>query len=146
MTKLLGDIVKIIYVALLVAVLGLTVNGCDTSSETSSDSVGKPDIKVDAGKILKEYENNEAAADGKYKDKTLEVSGVVAKVDTEMFDDKKYTVEVDGGGKYNLTSVTCHNLSSKDVAKIKKGQKITVVGKFDDGGDLGVDLKPCQVK
>lgn len=136
---------KHIIVAGIVAVLGFVASGCET--DTSSDEkVGKADMKVEATKILKEFENNEAAADGKYKDKTLEVSGVVAKIDTQVMDDEKYNIQIGGGGQFEMFTVNCNGQSADAVAKIKKGQKITVVGKFDDGGDLGVELEPCEVK
>lgn len=135
-------------VGLLAIGLGFVAAGCEVPEDSGSGSsnVGKADVKVEAKKILKEFENNEAAADGKYKNKTLQVSGVVDKVDTEVFDDEKYVVNVGAGTQFDLITVNCNGQTSKAVAKIKKGQKITVVGAFDDGGDLGVELKPCQIK
>ena len=56
-----------------------------TDGESGDQSTSKP-VQVDAGKILKEFEENEAAADGKYDGKMLQVSGKVEKVDTEFFD------------------------------------------------------------
>lgn len=135
--------------ALFLAGLGLVTSGCGASSDGGSDSgesVGKPDLKVEAGKLLKAFEKNEAAADGKYKGKTLEVSGVVSKVDTEMFDEEKYIVQIGSGGRFEMLTVNCNGLASDAVSKIKKRDKITVVGVFDDGGDLGVELKPCEIK
>lgn len=135
-----------------VATLGLAAgaSGCGASSGSESGSgggsVGKPDVTVEAKKITKEFENNEAAADGKYKGKTLKVSGIVDKVDTDFMDDSKYIVQIGGGGQFVMFTVNCNGQSSKAVSKIKKGQKVTVVGKFDDGGDLGVELEPCKIQ
>lgn len=134
--------------ALLLAGLGLTVAGCEVPEDgggSGSKSSGKPDLKVQASKVLKEFENNEAAADGKYKNKVLQVSGVVDKVDTELLDDEQYVVRVGAGSQFDIITVNCNDQSSKDVTKIKKGQKIIVIGKFDDGGDLGVELKDCRI-
>jgi len=102
-------------------------------------------VKVEAKKILKEFEENEAAADAKYDGKTLQVSGVVDKVDTEMWDDEQYAIRVGAGSDFEFITVNCNDQSQSDVTSIKKGQDITVVGKFDDGGDLGVELKDCKV-
>lgn len=136
-------------VGLLVAGLGFLATGCEVpedGAETGSKASSKPDVKVEAKKILKEFEENEAAADGKYKGKTVQVSGVVDKVDTEIFDDEQYSVQIGDGGDFVLFTVNCNDQSSKDVSKIKKGQKITVVGAFDDGGDLGVELSDCKIQ
>lgn len=103
-------------------------------------------VKVQAAAMLKEFEENEATADGKYKGKTLQVTGVLDKVDTEFFDDSEYVARIGAGTDFEIITVNCNDQSSKDVAAIKKGQDITVVGKFDDGGDLGVELKDCTIK
>lgn len=136
-------------VGLIVVVLGFLATGCEVpedDAETGNNASSTPDVKVEAKKILKEFEENEAAADGKYKGKTVQVSGVVDKVDTEIFDEEQYSVQIGGGGDFVLFTVNCNDQSSKDVAKIKKGQKITVVGAFDDGGDLGVELSDCKIQ
>ena len=143
----MGEAMKRAIVALLVAGLGFLAAGCEMPEEgdSGSKSASKP-VKVQAKQILKQFEDNEAAADGKYKGKNLQVSGVVDKVDTELLDDEQYVVRIGAGSDFELTTVNCNDQSSSDVSKIKKGQKITVVGGFDDGGDLGVELKDCKIK
>ena len=102
-------------------------------------------MKVEAKTILKEFEENEAAADGKYKDKTLQVTGVVAKVDTEIMDEDEYVVQVGAGTDFDFITVNCDDQSSEAVSSLKKGDDITVVGDFEDGGDLGVELENCKI-
>lgn len=138
-------------VAMLVAALAFVAAGCEVPEASGDPAKGskknnsKP-IKVQASKILKEFEENEAAADAKYKGKTLEVSGFVDKIDTELLDDEEYVVNVSDGNEYAIFTVDCDDQKSKDVTPLKKGQKITVVGNFEDGGDLGVDLDNCSIK
>lgn len=108
----------------------------------------KPAVKampVDAGVMLKEFDGNEAAADAKYKGKTLKVTGKVDKVDTELLDDNQYIIRLTGGDPYAIVSVNCNDISESAAAKVQKGSYTTVVGKFDDGGDLGVELKNCSL-
>jgi hypothetical protein len=113
-------------------------------AEEKAEPAEKP-MKVEAKKILKEFDENEAAADGKYDGKVLQVSGVVDKIDTEVWDDDQYVIRVGAGTQFDFITVNCNDQSQSDVTSIKKGQDITVVGKFDDGGDLGVELKDCKV-
>ena len=116
-----------------------------TKTEKSKDT--EPAAKamnVQAAALLKEFEGNEAAADIKYKGKLLRVSGEVSKVDTEFLDDSEYVIQINGGGDFDFTSVNCNDQAAEAVAKIQIGQQITVVGEFDDGGDLGVELKNCK--
>lgn len=141
--------------ALAIVGLGLSFAGCaaiEEGAEASGGKAGKagkaskPDMKVEATAIMKQFEENEAAADGKYKGKTLQVSGIIDKIDTEFLDDEEYVINIGGGGDFVLFTVNCDDQAAKTVAKLKKGQKITVVGDFEDGGDLGVELSNCVVK
>lgn len=124
---------------------GDDVTANDDSSSQEQELAAKA-TKVKAAALLKDFEGNEAAADAKYKGKTLEVSGVVSKVDTEFIDEEEYVVQVNGGGDFDFLTVNCDDQSSADVVKLEEGQDITVVGDFEDGGDLGVELDNCSIK
>lgn len=123
---------------------GKKKKAASSQEESEPEPAAKP-MKVPAAAILKEFEGNEAAADIKYNGKTLQVTGEVSKVDTEMFEDSEYVIQINGGGDFEFTNVNCNDQAAGDVAKIQIGQQITVVGEFDDGGDLGVELKDCKV-
>lgn len=105
-----------------------------------------PDVvKVEAAKLLADFESNEAAADLKYKGKTLQVTGHVAKVDTEFFDKDQYVVRLDNGEKYSFLNVNCNDISATQAAAVAADSTITVRGMFQDGGDLGVEIKGCEI-
>ncbi len=129
----------------VVALAFLTGCGATSSGGDSGEAAGQPDMKVEAAKIIKEFEANEAKADSKYKGKTLQVSGVVSKIDTEFMDENQYVIMLNGGKQWDFLNVNCNDIPSKVAGKIKKKQPITVVGVFDDGGDLGIELKNCRV-
>lgn len=102
--------------------------------------------KARAAAMVKEFEENEAAADAKYAGKLMQVTGIVNGVDTDILDEESYIIELGGGGDYEFIYVRCNDISASVAQKVKKGQKMTVVGQFDDGGDLGVDLADCGPK
>lgn len=125
---------------------GVTDTADTSADESSSDAApAEHAMKVKAKKIIREFENNEAAADVKYKGKTLRVTGVVAKVDTDMWDDSKYSIELNSGKQWDILTVSCNYVSEAVAAKVHKGSTVAVVGAFDDGGDLGVTLKDCTL-
>jgi septal ring-binding cell division protein DamX len=102
-------------------------------------------VAVDAGTILNEFEGNEAAADAKYQGKDIRVTGVVDKVDTEFLDDEQYTIQLSNGQRWAFLTVNCNDMSGTQAAKAAVGSTITVTGTFDDGGDLGVEVKDCTL-
>lgn len=83
-------------------------------------------VQVEAGQLLTDFKGNEAAADAKYKGKTLQVTGFVNKVDTEFLDKDQYIVRVDNGDKYNFLHVNCNDLPAARAATIVPGSAITV--------------------
>lgn len=115
------------------------------SSEKATPAPAKPAMKVRAAKILKDFDENEAAADAKYSGKHMRITGIVEKVDTEFIDDNQYVVEIGGGGDFEIVFVNCDDQSPSVAAKVKKGDKVTVVADFEDGGDLGVELENCKL-
>lgn len=118
----------------------------EPAEEEKAEEPAEKPMKVDAGTIIKDYEDNEAAADGKYSGKLLQVSGVIEKVDTDFIDEDEYIVRVGAGGQWDFLTVDCPGQSADAVSSLKKGDDITVVGEFDDGGDLGVTLKDCTIR
>ena len=115
-----------------------------SSSGSSSEKAPKA-IEVEAKAILKEFEENEAAADQKYEGKVLQVTGIVDKIDTELFDEDEYIIQIGGGSDFEFFTVNADDQSADAVASLKKGQKITVIGEFEDGGDLGVELSNSKI-
>jgi hypothetical protein len=114
--------------------------------EKAEDPAPAPEakaMKVEAAKIVKEFEENELAADAKYQGKDLLITGRIDKIDTDMWDDEKYVLRL--GGKWDILSVSCYDMANEELASLKTGQTVTVRGTFDDGGDLGVEVTDCSL-
>lgn len=102
-------------------------------------------LQVEATQLIADFKANEAAADLKYKGKTLEVTGNVGKVDTEFLDKDQYVAKLDDGSQYSFLYVNCNDLTAAQAATVASGSTVTVRGQFQDGGDLGVEIKNCQI-
>lgn len=138
----------------LASVAGIMVIGVISGAMSSGDTGGgagstpssdKPAMSVKAVDILSEFEDNEAAADAKYDGQVLRVTGTIDKIDTELLDDDQYVVQIGGGSDFEIFTVNADDQSQADVASLSKGDKITVVGDFEDGGDLGVELAHAKI-
>lgn len=120
-------------------------SGDKGDSKPAEDAKPVDVMQVQAKAILKEFEENEAAADQKYSGKVLQVTGIVDKIDTELFDEDEYIIQIGGGGEFEFFTVNADDQSADAVASLKKGDKITVIGEFEDGGDLGVELSESKI-
>ncbi len=126
-----------------------TSNSAPDAAEEESDSGSEaveeraPAKAVTAKQILKEFEDNEAAADAKYDGKRIAVTGIVEKIDTEIFNEDEYVVEIANGGDFVLWTVNCDDQTNTVAAKVKKGSTVTATGDFEDGGDYGIEMHGC---
>ena len=150
----------IMFFAGLFLVLGCSqsANNSATSAPTNSAIVAsntsttapapaapseKP-IAVQARVMTKDYDENELAADGKYKGKTIAVSGKVENIAETMGN-----VTVSLAGHDMVKSVMCSFEESEkaNVAKLKKGQQTILVG-TGDGLTMGLyaGLQKCRIQ
>lgn len=103
-------------------------------------------VKVSSEQMLKDYEDNELAADKKYKGKRIQVTGTIEKIDSEMFTtDDEYVLRISNGDEYSFLTVNCNDMSKDELSTLTVGNQVTAVGMFDDGGDLGVELEKCKL-
>ncbi len=102
------------------------------------------EMKVSATEISRAYDNNKVAADAKYKDKILEVSGIVDSIGKDILDDPYITLK---GREYSLFGVQCmfSRASEGELAQVSKGQSITLKGKVS--GELigNVLVRGCTI-
>ena len=130
------------YFLFPILVMGLLVVACETSAEVSREIRDiEPQMTVSANDLLGDYEANEVAADLKYKDKVVLVTGVIDR----FVSGEEPKVYFDTGS--GITEVTC-GFSSQEVvsvAELKKGQQVTFRGKVTGKGLFDVQVKGCNV-
>jgi len=118
--------------------------GSDDETETETEiSLKEPAITVSARQLHADYEANGVAADGKYKGKVLQVTGVVNTIDRDIMDKIYVTLK---GDQY-FGDIQCFFAESHvgAASQLSKGQTITVKGKCD-GKFMNVMLKGCIIE
>ncbi len=101
------------------------------------DAADEKGVRVTAATLQQAYATDEASANAKYLDKTLEVSGTVA--GTEKNQDGKTVLYLDDA----LSGVGC-TLREADAA-VKEGQAIVVKGFCSGSNGMGVTMRECVV-
>lgn len=101
------------------------------------------DAELTANQLYNAYNENEIAADKKYKNKKLAVTGIVSGISEVL---GKVTVDLKVGGRFEFTTIKC-SIDDKDmVASLRKGQKITVIGICDGlTANLYIGLNDCKL-
>lgn len=135
LTGILGLFTFVIFVSAL---------GKPNESTSPSTVTTQPEevISVTASQLVSEYKQNEIAADSKYKDKTLEVSGTVGSI-AESFGKQYVTLKSED----IIISVQCFLKSSESekAATLYQGQSVILQGK-NDGMSLNISLSNCAIK
>lgn len=102
----------------------------------------EPPIYVSADELCNAYNNNEVAADIKYKGRVLIVTGVVESVVGKDFSDKPFIMVT---GKYEMVQCMFTDKDLSTLAGISKGSNISVQGTFR-GKELWPILDNCSIK
>lgn len=151
-------ILTVILVLILLGMIGSAGGNKSKKADTGTDSEKKteasvaepekttPEVKVTSANLIKEYSENEVAADTKYKGKLVEVSGKVSGVDNGTFDNEMIVKLSDG--QYDFNNAWCYMKDSErdKVLAFKKGQQTTLIG-TGDSATIGYPvLKNCSVK
>jgi hypothetical protein len=113
-------------VVALVIVSALSGGGDDAKATDKSDTEpAEPafDLAVNAGKLSKPKGSNELAADQRDDGKTLKVTGVVDKIDTDIWEERKYILILTDGSEWAILWVGVEGLSAGELAKVNTGDK-----------------------
>ena len=111
----------------------------DQSPKVTSDS--NPSVTISASKLYKEYNENEIAADEKYKGKIIEVTGVIRDIGNDIMDNAYITLV---GNEY-FGDIQCYFNEKSVVAKLSKGKRISVIGSCS-GLMINVQINNCIVR
>lgn len=116
-----------------------------TSTSESKGSKGSsankaPDFKINATEILKDYKDNEVAADKKYKGKVVQISGTVGEIKKDILGDIYVIVGTGAAFEFPECQVYFQGDATNKAADLKKGGKVTVKGTVD-GLMMNVQIK-----
>ena len=99
----------------------------DTDGGAEKIAAASPDFVLSANTLYKEYERSSIAADAKYEDKIVEVSGIVQSIGKDITDTAYLVI----GGTGFLDGVQCMLPGGQEsaVANVREGQFVTLKGK-----------------
>jgi hypothetical protein len=117
-----------------------------SQQKVNSESV----IRISATALYSEYNTNEVASDGKYKNKILAVRGVVAKVGYgALLHRKKVCVEFitdDDFGVFSFVNCYFSDEREKGIAsQLSKGQEVTITGKCLGVSFASIEIDDCVI-
>ncbi len=119
---------------------GLIAFGSEDQKEVEKEvSNEKSVMTVSAVEIASAFENNEVAAEEKYNEKIITVTGVVSSINKDILNEITVELEIP-----TMTLFRCHFSDDQKelVAGLATGQQIKFKGKFEK--NIYLDLKGCS--
>ena len=95
---------------------------------------------ISASDLVASYTNNEVLADNNFKGKQFYVEGIIDDIGKDILDEIYVTLKSDD----LIPSVQCYIDNQEQVARLRKGQKITVLGDCD-GLMMNVLMSNCKL-
>lgn len=144
-------LISIIVLIALVVIIGM-MSGGDNNNQPANNTVetatlDEPPIVVSAREIASDYDDNKAAADQKYKGKILEVSGIVASIDSSVGD--QAIVQLAGKKEIPFITALGNNDFNQYATTLKEGQNVVLICEGDGAYGVFFDfpsLNNCQPK
>ena len=118
---------RLIWTSILVVAALVALYLYKEYNRTNSDLTNlKADIEISAGDLIKEFETGDSAANKKYLDKVIELTGNVKNLEKDDAGD--YTIVI--GDTLSMSSVRClpDTNHRSDAAIIKENSTITIRG------------------
>lgn len=102
-------------------------------------------IQITAKQLEQEYDDNQFAADEKYKGRLVEVVGVIITIDKDFSNNPYINLAAQASG-HSVTGVWCRfaKEDASSLAKVTKRHEVTVQG-ICEGMGSNVNLKNCKV-
>lgn len=130
--------------AMIFLLVFIFLTGCANKAPKTDEDY----ISVSATEFIAAYSDNEVAADNKYKDKWLAITGTVESISKDQ-SDKSY-VALSGNGYRNVRCYLAKNVLDS-VATLKKGDIITMKGKGNGGKSdayphIDLQVNDCVIK
>ena len=151
--KTIVIIVLVIALFVFAAMMGIlfgedTEGNAASGDDTTLSSSTEPEyIEITAQELWNAFEDNEVAADKKYKGKYVKVTGIVNDINSEDFlTSSNILLEVDGS-LFGCVQCNFNNSEkAKAIANVEKGQQVTIVGTCGGFSSFNIMISGCELK
>lgn len=141
--KILSGILGLFVIVILGSALGSGDDRPTSSTSATTETEEVEAISITARQLYQEYSDNEIAADAKYENQWLEVSGTVQSIGKDILDDMFVSLET--GDIIGSVQCMLEDSEFEKAAALNEGQSITMIGK-NDGLLLNVILRKCTIE
>lgn len=136
-------------------VLGAIIGSSGSSDKTETKSTGTDTTestpqaqitqKVEMTAFVKEFDENQLAAEEKYKGRLVEFNGYVKNISEDILGSPFLAINPNTDQYYYGTYIQCFFKEKSELTSLKNGQRVTAQGKVDSQTLGNIVLKECKV-
>lgn len=115
----------------------------DTKVEENNDQPVEA-IEVNTSSFIKEFDENQLAAEEKYKDKIIRFSGYIRNISEDIMGSPFLSINPTSDEYYYGTNIQCMFKEKSELTSLKNGQSITLEGKVDNQSIGIIVIKNCK--
>ena len=116
-----------------------------SASPQQTSAPAPPPIQISDEELTNEYVNNQFSADEKYKDRVLDVSGIVAAVDRDVFGNPYISLKNNQFIEDTVFHFTNSATDTASLANISVGESLTIQGTCKGKTGTEVDMEDCSI-
>lgn len=134
---------KFNFLFALIVFIAIVGCGVCNKSEIQKKELQDPEVIVSAETLIKNYRENEVSADDIYKNKILEVTGIVSQVQKEGR--SRIIVVLQKPKSYWSVKCQLKREYKEEAKELRTGDKITIVGKCSGLKKESPYLRNCRI-
>lgn len=116
----------------------------DAIAQTKAKQPAEEVIVVGVEELCDSYKQNEIAADKKYKGKFVKVTGNVSEIKKDILDKLYVTLMRKNDFEFSHPQFYFHKKYEDELSNLKKGQRVTIIGRVD-GLFMNVLIKEARL-
>lgn len=123
-----------------------SMNGGEDKTQKQAEEIKSQEaISVDVSDFISEYDNNQLAAEEKYKGKPVKLTAYVDNISEDILGSPFISLKPTNTEYYFDTSIQCYFKDKNELMSLKNDQQVTVQG-IADTQDLGIiGIKDCTI-
>ena len=141
-----GLVLVLMLIVLILSACSSTTPTDSNTPSSNSEVQATPEaaIEVDTKAFVTEFDENQLAAEAKYKGKIVKFTGYVDNISEDIVGEAFVKIDPNNDQYYYGTSIQCYFKSKDALLNLKNGQQVTLQGRFDSQ-IMNILVKDCQV-
>lgn len=135
-------LIAVMFICCICVAITLSSN----NSRESRKEVPTNIVEVDINSFIKEFDDNQIAAETKYENRYVEFTGYVTNVSEDLFGETYASIQPDNTDFNLKTRIQCYFKNKSDAIALKNGTQATLSGKVVEQIGVTIQVKNCLVK